>query len=96
MRNYEVAYIADPDLDEQSLQALEERISDRVRSLQGEVVEVDRWGRRRMAYEINDKIEGVYTFIRARMPGRGPAQLEQDMNVNENVLRFMITAAESV
>lgn len=94
MRNYEVAYIADPDLDDEALQALEERISERVRSLEGEVVEIDRWGRRRMAYEIDEKIEGFYTFVRARMTGSGPAQLEKDMLVNENVLRFMITSIE--
>lgn len=94
MRNYELAYIADPDLDDEALQALEERISDRVRSLEGEVVEIDRWGRRRMAYQINEKIEGFYTFVRARLPASGPAQLEQDFIVNEKVLRFLITAVE--
>lgn len=94
MRNYEVAYIADPDLDDEALQALEDRISERVRSLEGEVVDIDRWGRRRMAYEIDEKIEGFYTFVRAQMPGSGPAQLEKDMLVNENVLRFMITSIE--
>lgn len=92
MRNYELAYIADPEMDDESLQALEERLADRVRALEGEVIEVDRWGRRRMAYEVNEKIEGFYTFIQARMPSNGPGQLEQDLLVNENVLRFMITA----
>lgn len=95
MRNYEVAYIADPELDDEALQALEERIGDRVRSLEGEVVEVDRWGRRRMAYEISEKMEGFYTFLQARMPGSGTSQLEQELSVNESVLRFMITRTEA-
>lgn len=95
MRNYEVAYIADPEMDDDSLQALEARLTERVRALEGEVIDVDRWGRRRMAYEVNERIEGFYTFIQTRMPSNGPAELEQDLLVNESVLRFMITAQGS-
>jgi len=50
MRNYEVAYIADPEIDEQSLAALEEKVKGWVDAAGGKVEKVDRWGKRRLAY----------------------------------------------
>ena len=94
MRNYEIAYIADPELDEQALQALEEKVKGVVESSNGQVTKVDRWGRRRLAYPILKKTDGYYVFIEAEMPPQAGKAVERDLRFNEQVLRFMITAVE--
>ena len=68
MRNYELAYIADPDLDENALTALEEKIKGWVEAAGGSVVKVDRWGKRRMAYTIKKRHDGHYFFVTATLP----------------------------
>ena len=59
MRNYEIAYIADPDLDEQSLTALEDKVKGWLETAGATISKVDHWGKRRMAYQINKHPDGV-------------------------------------
>ena len=94
MRNYELAYIANPDLDEEALTALEERVQGWIDAQEGNIVEVDNWGRRKLAYPIQDYRDGYYYFVTVELPSSGPAALEQDLSVTEDVLRFMITKQE--
>ncbi len=68
MRNYELAYIADPDLDEQALLSLEEKVKGWIQAAGGEVVKIDRWGKRRLAYSIKKRVEGFYTIVTALLP----------------------------
>jgi small subunit ribosomal protein S6 len=96
MRNYEVAYIADPEMDEQSLASLEEKVTGWIQGVGGEAVKVDRWGRRRLAYPIKKRVDGYYTFVSARIPPRASAGLEREMRLNEQILRFMVTLQEAV
>jgi len=91
MRNYEIAYIADPDLDEQSLTALEDKVKGWLETAGATISKVDHWGKRRMAYQINKHPDGVYTFVYAEMPPSAGAAIERDLRLNEQVLRFMIT-----
>lgn len=95
MRHYEIAYIADPDLDEEKLSALEERVKGWLEAAGAKIEKVDHWGKRRMAYEINDHHDGIYTFIYAEMPPTAGADVERDLRLNESVLRFMITLQEA-
>jgi len=96
MRNYEVAYIADPDLDEQALAALEEKVTSWIQAAGGKTVQVDRWGKRRMAYAIKRRLDAYYVFVRAELPTPAPAALERDLRLQESVLRFLVTVAEPV
>jgi small subunit ribosomal protein S6 len=93
MRNYELAYIADPDLDEPSLTALEEKVKGWIEAAGGKAVNVDRWGKRRMAYSIKKRNDGVYTFIQAELPPQAGATLDRSLRLSEQILRFMITVA---
>lgn len=90
MRNYELAYIARPDLDEDSLTDLQGQIQGWIESAGGKVVEVEQWGRRRMAYPIDEHRDGYYYFIHSEMPSDGPPAVEQDLQVTEQVLRYML------
>jgi small subunit ribosomal protein S6 len=95
MRNYEVAFIADADLDSEALEALEARVKDWIEAAGGKAGKVDSWGKRKFAYPIQKKNEGFYTFIEAEMPADAPAAVERDMRLNEQILRFMVTAQEA-
>ena len=95
MRNYEIAYIADPDLDENSLTALEEKLKGWIETAGGSVVKVDRWGKRRLAYTIKKRHDGHYVFFQAAMPTAAGAELERNLRLTEQVVRFMITLQEA-
>lgn len=90
MRNYELAYIASPDLDEETLTDLQNRIQGWIEDAGGEVVDVEQWGRRKLAYPINNYRDGFYYFVQSQMPSQGPATLDQDLHVTEEVLRYMV------
>jgi small subunit ribosomal protein S6 len=92
MRNYEIAYIADPDLDEASLTGLEEKVKGWVEAAGGAVLKVDRWGKRRMAYPIRKRRDGVYTFVYTNMPPQAGVSIEANMRLTEPILRFLLTS----
>ena len=94
MRNYEIAYIADPDLDEASLTALEEKVQAWVTAEGGSVTKVDRWGRRKLAYPLRKRTDGHYVFIFAALPPRAGVNIERSLRLSEQVLRFLITAQD--
>ncbi len=94
MRNYELAFIADPELEEEALEELETRVSGWIESAGGKAVNIDRWGKRRLAYPINKKTDGYYVFISVEMPPEAGTLIERDLRLSEQILRFMITSQE--
>jgi small subunit ribosomal protein S6 len=94
VRNYEVAYIADPDLDEATLTALEEKVQGWITAEGGTVTKVDRWGRRKLAYPLRKRTDGHYVFIFAALPPQSGASVERNLRLSEQVLRFLITVQD--
>ena len=68
MRQYEVAYIVHPDLDETAFAEVNDRIRDLIEKGEGKVTKVDLWGKKRLAYEIRKQREGQYVFLQTEMP----------------------------
>lgn len=95
MRNYELAYIVDSELDDQTITAVEERIQGWIEAAGGKIINTDRWGKRRLAYPIQKRNEGYYYFIQIEMPPNAGAMLERDLRLSEQVLRFMISQVET-
>lgn len=91
MTKYETVFILDPSTDENRVNEEVERVSTLVKDLGGEVVEAQRWGKRRLAYEINKKRDGVYTMI--VWEGQGPSvkELERRIRLNESCMRVLTT-----
>ena len=90
MRSYEVMFIAHPDLDDASLNALLDRAKGWVTSTGGQVAQVDLWGRRRLAYTIRKQNEGQYVLMQTQMSAAGTSELERNLRLNEQVMRFQI------
>jgi small subunit ribosomal protein S6 len=86
-REYETVFILDPALEEGPVNEQIERASALIQDNGGTVAEVERWGRRRLAYEIGRKRDGVYTLLRYHAPGTAVKELERRLRLNEQVLR---------
>jgi small subunit ribosomal protein S6 len=95
MRNYELAYIADPELDEDGRNELETKVKSWIEAAGGKVLKVDRWDKRRLAYPIKKHQDGYYYFVQAEMQPESGHAIERDLRINEQILRFMIVAKES-
>ncbi len=95
MRNYEVAYIADPELDEEQLGALEQRVQSLIETAEGKLLNVDRWGKKKLAYKIGKRSEGYYIIMDVELPPQAGSSIERDLKLSEQVLRYLITLKES-
>lgn len=93
MRKYEVMVILDPDLEERTVQPSLETFLNVVRSEGGTVDNVDIWGRRRLAYEINKKSDGIYVVIDLNCKIETVKELDRQLSLNEAVLRTKVTRA---
>ena len=89
--NYEAVYILNPSLSEEQIAALVAKFKAVVEA-NGTVSEVDEWGKRRLAYPINDENEGVYTVIKFQSAPEFPAELDRIYKITDGVLRSMIIA----
>lgn len=90
MRNYEVAFIAQPDLDEGALNTLLDKAKGWIAAAGGQVTNVDLWGRRKLAYPIRKQTEGLYVFIQTQMTATATHEIERSLRLTEQVIRFMI------
>ena len=94
MRKYEIIFIAQPDLDEDTLNNVIEKIKGWIAEEKGEVVSVDNWCKRRMAYRIRKQRDGQYVLITANLVPASVKKISMDMRFIESIMRSMITAVE--
>ena len=90
---YEVLYIIDATLGEEGIAALVNKFKAMVEA-EGTLSNIDEWGKRRMAYLINDLAEGYYVLMNFETNPAFPAELERVMKITEGVLRCLTTAVE--
>lgn len=89
MSKYETTFILEPGLDEGRVNEEVERVSGWIRDLGGQVLEVQRWGKRRLAYEIGRRRDGIYTLILHEGSGALVREVERRMRLNEAVMRVL-------
>lgn len=94
MRAYEVLYIIRPDLDDETLATNVDKFAEVVTNNGGAELSVDKWGKRRLAYEINDFKDGTYILMNFNGEARTVQELERVMKISDNVLRFLTTRKE--
>ena len=96
MNRYELTYIIDAALEETARKELIEKVSTLIAANGGEVEKVDEtfWGKRRLAYAINYKTEGWYVLVTMKAPAELPRELERNLQINENVLRYLVVKLE--
>ncbi len=90
MRKYEVVFVLRPDLDEEKNTGVIEKFKTLIESHGGEVVKLDKWGKRRLAYEIKDFKEGFYVLIQMNADSKVATELSRVFKITDEVLRHMI------
>jgi len=93
MGKYETIIILDPAQGEEGLNALLERFTGLI-SEHGTIENVESWGKRALAYEIDDCTEGHYTLIHFEAPKEFPKELERVYGITEGVLRTLVVSRD--
>src|SRR4029453_17882448 len=96
LRHYELMVILDPSLEERTVApSLDTYLNNVIRSSGGSVEKIDVWGRRRLAYEINKKTQGIYAVIDLQATPAAVAELDRQLRLNESVLRTKVIRPEA-
>jgi small subunit ribosomal protein S6 len=90
LRAYELMVILDPDLEERTVAPSLDTYLNVVRTDGGTVENVDIWGRRRLAYEINKNAEGIYAVVTLQAEPATVKELDRQLTLNESVLRTKV------
>jgi len=89
-RDYEIGYILNPEVNEEQTRAILERIEQIVANYDGQVLKVNQWGRRKLAYPIEHHRDGFYVFIDTILTPETVTELDRTLKVSEEVLRHLI------
>ena len=93
MRKYETIFVLKPNLEEEKRNALIEKFTGIINS-DGEVVKVNEWGNRRLAYEIQKLREGYYVLVDFKANTTLPAELERNYKIADDVIRYIVVNRE--
>ncbi|HEX6109079.1 MAG TPA: 30S ribosomal protein S6 [Ktedonobacteraceae bacterium] len=89
-RDYELGFILNPEVSEEQTGAILERIEKIVKNYDGQVVKVNQWGRRRLAYPIEHHRDGYYVFIDMILTPETVLELDRNLKVSEEVMRHIV------
>ncbi len=91
--SYETLFIIDASLSEEAIKGLVDKFTALIAE-HGKVSEVNEWGKRRLAYPINDKEEGYYVLVNFESEGNLPAELERIFGITEGIMRSIVIRHE--
>jgi small subunit ribosomal protein S6 len=89
LRSYEVIFILDPGLGDDGVESAIAAAKGVMSREGGEVAEVQKWGKKRMAYAIQKRREGHYVFFRVKAPAKAVSELERHLKIAEPVLKYL-------
>lgn len=89
MNKYELALVVDAKIEEEVKVATVEKVKDYMTKFGGNITNVDEWGKKRLAYEIDHMKEGYYYFIQFESEPNVPGELEQVVRIMDNVVRYL-------
>lgn len=89
MNKYELCVVVSAKLEDDARAELIERIKDMIVRFEGNVTDVDEWGKKKLAYEIEKMHEAFYYFIHFEAEPTAPAQIESRMRIMDGVLRYL-------
>ena len=89
-RKYELVMVINPKLEEEALEAVIAKYSNLVTNNGGEIIKLDRWGKRRLAYEINHITEGFYILMKFSGSSTISQEMERQFGISDDVIRHLI------
>lgn len=96
MPGYELVFIVQPEIEEEPLNAVVEKVSDTISSLEGQVHKTDAWGKRQLAYPIKRHRSGHYVLMNVELPASAVRSLERSLKLMEDVIRHLIVRNDQV
>lgn len=94
LRNYELVLIISPELGDEAIEATLDNISKSVTESGGTVADVERWGKRKLAYPLKHFMEGNYVLTQLKMSPASGKQLEANLRISEDVLRHLLIKSD--
>ena len=95
MNKYELAVVVNAKIEDDARAAVIEKVQSYITRFGGKVSDVDEWGKKRLAYEIQKMREGYYYFIHFEADATAPAEIEARLRIMDNVLRFLCVRQEA-
>lgn len=94
MRNYELMLLLNPSLQEEETSALLAKIQQTIKTNQGEIIKVDKWGKKKLAYEIKKYQEAIYVIIDFELEPENIANLERSIKFEEKIIRYLLVLGQ--
>jgi len=94
MNKYELAVVVSAKLEEDDKNATLDKVKALIERFGGQITNVDDWGKKRLAYEIQKMKEGFFYFIQFDAEGTAPAEIESRIRIMDNVIRYLIVRAD--
>jgi len=93
MKNYELLTILKPSLDSEELDKVVDKISSDIKAVKGDVLSVDKMGRKKLAYDLQGYRDGFFANMVVSLPADTIVDFKRNLKLNDNVLRFMFMEA---
>ena len=94
MNKYELALVLNAKLEDEPRAAAVEKVKEYIARFGGTVTNIDEWGKRRLAYEIQKMKEGFYYVVQFDAPTSAPAEIESRIRIMDNVMRYLVVKRE--
>ena len=95
MNKYELAVVVNAKIEDDARAAVIEKVQAYITRFGGQISNVDEWGKRKLAYEIQKMREGYYYFIHFEAETTAPAEIEARLRIMDNVIRFLCVREEA-
>lgn len=95
MSKYELALVVNAKIEDEAREAVVEKAKGYVARYGGTVTEVEEWGKKRLAYEVQKMREGFYYFIQFEADATCPAEVERHVRIMDNVMRYLVVKQEA-
>lgn len=89
MRHYETTYILRPNLGEEQFTEIIDRTNAIITNDGGSIICLDRWGMKRLAYEINKEVQGYYVYLNYAAPAKSVDEIERIFRIDDRALRYL-------
>ena len=94
--SYELVYIVRPTLGEQTLTAVNDKVTKFISGYAGDIIKRDDWGKKRFAYPLQKFTEGFYQVIQLNLPPTAVHELERSLQLTEDILRYLIVRLDEL
>lgn len=91
MRSYEIMLAINPQLEDKELDSLLDKLKKLITDAKGEITKTNKWGKRKLAFEIKDFIEAIYVVLNFNVDEKIIAELERVIKLEERVIRYLLT-----